>query len=201
MTITLESPVEEKVVESNIETSFVETFKTENLDFSKIIKTAEDKGWENALVTGGNLVKELRDSSIQYNKISDFSDEHKNLLDFFANSLNIYLGLHPIANDFPTFSVSETFNILKYEKGQAYHSTHADYFPYGLTNLRHLSGVCFMSDVSEGGELVFPQQDLEIKPERGKLVIFPSGWTHAHHTMPVLSDDLRYVFQLWWSFV
>ena len=58
-----------------------------------------------------------------------------------------------------------------------------------------------MSDVSEGGELVFPQQDLEIKPERGKLVIFPSGWTHDHHTMPVLSDEVRYVFQLWWSFV
>lgn len=201
MTITLESPVEEKVVKSNIETGFVETFKTESLDFSNIIKKAEDKGWENALVTGGNLIKELRDSSIQYNKVSDFSDEHKDLLNFFANSLNIYLGLHPIANDFPAFSVSETFNILKYEKGQGYHSTHTDYFPHGPTNLRHLTGICFMSDVSEGGELVFPQQDLEIKPERGKLVIFPSGWTHAHHTMPVLSDEVRYVFQLWWSFV
>ena len=201
MTITLESPVEEKVVKSNIETGFVETFKTESLDFSNIIKKAEDKGWENALVTGGNLIKELRDSSIQYNKVSDFSDEHKDLLNFFANSLNIYLGLHPIANDFPAFSVSETFNILKYEKGQGYHSTHTDYFPHGPTNLRHLTGICFMSDVAEGGELVFPQQDLEIKPERGKLVIFPSGWTHAHHTMPVLSDEVRYVFQLWWSFV
>ena len=201
MTITLESPVEEKVVKSNIETGFVETFKTESLDFSNIIKKAEDKGWDNALVTGGNLIKELRDSSIQYNKVSDFSDEHKDLLNFFANSLNIYLGLHPIANDFPAFSVSETFNILKYEKGQGYHSTHTDYFPHGPTNLRHLTGICFMSDVSEGGELVFPQQDLEIKPERGKLVIFPSGWTHAHHTMPVLSDEVRYVFQLWWSFV
>lgn len=201
MTITLESPVEEKVVKSNIETGFVETFKTESLDFSNIIKKAEDKGWENALVTGGNLIKELRDSSIQYNKVSDFSNEHKDLLNFFANSLNIYLGLHPIANDFPAFSVSETFNILKYEKGQGYHSTHTDYFPHGPTNLRHLTGICFMSDVSEGGELVFPQQDLEIKPERGKLVIFPSGWTHAHHTMPVLSDEVRYVFQLWWSFV
>ena len=201
MTITLESPVEEKVVKSNIETGFVETFKTESLDFSNIIKKAEDKGWENALVTGGNLIKELRDSSIQYNKVSDFSDEHKDLLNFFANSLNIYLGLHPIANDFPAFSVSETFNILKYEKGQGYHSTHTDYFPHGPTNLRHLTGICFRSDVSEGGELVFPQQDLEIKPERGKLVIFPSGWTHAHHTMPVLSDEVRYVFQLWWSFV
>jgi len=61
--------------------------------------------------------------------------------------------------------------------------------------------VCFfLSNVSEGGELVFPQQNLEIKPERGKLVIFPTSWTHAHHTMPVLSDEVRYVFQLWWSF-
>jgi len=200
MTITLESPVKEKVVESNVETGFVETFTTESLDFSKIIKKAEDKSWENALVTEGNLNKELRDSSIQYNRVSDFSDEHKDLLNFFANSLNIYLGLHPIANNFPAFSVSETFNILKYEKGQAYHSTHTDYFPQGPTKSRHLTGVCFMSDVSEGGELVFPQQDLEIKPKRGKLVIFPSVWTHAHHTMPVLSDEVRYVFQLWWSF-
>jgi len=83
MTITLESPVKEKVVESNVETGFVETFTTESLDFSKIIKKAEDKSWENALVTEGNLNKELRDSSIQYNRVSDFSDEHKDLLNFF----------------------------------------------------------------------------------------------------------------------
>ena len=80
------------------------------------------------------------------------------------------------------------------------HTTHSDYFPNGYASRRHLTGVFFLSNVSEGGELVFPQQNLEIKPKRGKLVIFPSGWTHAHHTMPVLSDDLRYVFQLWWSF-
>ena len=60
--------------------------------------------------------------------------------------------------------------------------------------------MCYLSNVSEGGELVFPEHGLEVKPEMGKLVIFPSGWTHSHHTMPVKSDETRYVFQLWWSF-
>ena len=183
------------------ETGFVETFTTEGLDFSQVIERAEDKGWENALVTRGNLDTQMRDSSIQYCKTSDLLDEHKKLLEFFSNGLNVYLKMHPIADQFPSFNVAETFNILKYEKGQAYHSTHSDYFPQGPMRLRHLTGICFMSDVSEGGELVFPQQDLEIKPEQGKLVIFPSGWTHAHHTKPVLSNDVRYVFQLWWSFI
>ena len=47
---------------------------------------------------------------------------------------------------------------------------------------------------------MFPQQGVSVKPKAGKMIIFPSGWTHAHHTLPVLSDDVRYVFQLWWSF-
>ncbi len=186
--------------------NFVEIYDTNILNLHEIIKHAESNKWKLPKVSGingGHVDKRLRDSYIQnYTKDTDLISEHIVLLNHFSKCLNSYLQKYPMANEFPSFEVRDSYNVIKYEKGQAYHANHSDYFPQGDSILRnrHLTGICFLSDVSEGGELVFPQQNLEIKPEQGKLVIFPSGWTHAHHTMPVLSDDLRYVFQLWWSF-
>ena len=205
MTITLEKPLRYEKVFSSENNNFLEIYNTDFLNLHEIIKHAESKEWELTKVAGPNGIgvdKNVRDSYIQKYMKSDLISEHIVLLEYFSKCLDSYLKKYPFADEFPPFEVRDSYNVMKYEKGQAYHATHSDYFPQGDSRLRnrHLTGICFMSDVSEGGELVFPQQDLEIKPERGKLVIFPSGWTHAHHTMPVLSDDLRYVFQLWWSF-
>lgn len=123
--------------------------------------------------------------------------EHEPLLDFAAVCLAHYTEALPQANNFPKFSVQERYNVLKYESGQAYHAVHADYGP-GLCGGRHLTFVLFLNTVAEGGELEFPQQSLRVAPVGGRAVIFPSGWTHAHHTLPASED--RYVFQLWWSF-
>ena len=124
--------------------------------------------------------------------------EHNPILTFAEECLGDYLEKLPQANDFPPFAVQERYNILKYEQGQAYHAVHSDYSPDSGNSRRHLSFVCFLNTLEEGGELEFTQQGIQVRPVEGRAVIFPSGWTHAHHTL-VASED-RYVFQLWWSF-
>ena len=100
---------------------------------------------------------------------------------------------------FPEFRQREPYNLIKYKEGQAFHDVHSDYYPFGTLSRRHLTGIVFLNKVVKGGELYFPHQDLTVKAELGKMIIFPSGWTHAHKTFPPINQE-RYVLQLWWSF-
>jgi predicted 2-oxoglutarate/Fe(II)-dependent dioxygenase YbiX len=50
---------------------------------------------------------------------------------------------------------------------------------------RDLSVVYFLNDDFVGGELVFPELDLIIKPEAGTLVCFPSDHNYIHGVNPV----------------
>jgi|TARA_R100001530_G_C4294313_1_gene148836 predicted 2-oxoglutarate/Fe(II)-dependent dioxygenase YbiX len=171
----------------------------------KIIKHAENGEWKDSEVIGpdgtGVVNPEVRKSVQQNFPSYNSPKEHSPILRYASKCLENYLETFPTANNFTSFAVNEDYNIIRYEEGEAYHALHSDFvsdFKSPLSH-RHLSGVCFLNDVETGGELVFPQQDLEIKPEAGLLVIFPSGWTHAHQTLPVVGQN-RYVFQLWWSF-
>ena len=54
----------------------------------------------------------------------------------------------------------------------------------------------YLNDVEEGGETGFYYQDVEIKPKKGTLVIFPAGFTHLHRgKMPVSNN--KYIANFW----
>lgn len=43
----------------------------------------------------------------------------------------------------------------------------------------------YLTDVEEGGELLFPKHSIKIKPELGKVVLFPCNFSYPHVAMPV----------------
>ena len=47
----------------------------------------------------------------------------------------------------------------------------------------------YLSEVEEGGELLFPLQDSKVIPEIGKAVIFPCNYTYPHTSMPVIKGS------------
>jgi len=61
---------------------------------------------------------------------------------------------------------------------------------------RDLSVVYFINDDFAGGELVFSEIDLTIKPEAGTLVCFPSDHNYIHGVNPVTSGH-RYTIVTW----
>lgn len=165
------------------------------------IHEAEQLGTWFPSITHGGYGEEVvdtkfRDSEqINYDQSSP-SANHEVILNFAERCLKDYLHALPAADNFPTFFCSERYNIIRYNKGQAYHAVHTDYYPYTLE--RHLTFVMFLNTVDSGGELEFVHQNLYVKSKEGRCIIFPSGWTHAHHTLP--TDSSRYVFQMWWGF-
>ena len=68
----------------------------------------------------------------------------------------------------------------------------------GNTLLRYASVILHLNTVHEGGELVFPEQNVKIKTEEGKLVIFPPYGMFGHYTTP--SNETREVIVSWFVY-
>ena len=61
---------------------------------------------------------------------------------------------------------------------------------------RDLSTVIFLNDDFEGGEFVFPELKVRIRPEPGLLIAFPSSEFYLHGVEPVISGT-RYAMVNW----
>ena len=61
--------------------------------------------------------------------------------------------------------------------------------------LRIATFLAYLNDVDEGGEIFFPLQNLKLKPQKGRVVVFPVGFTHPHEVLPTGSD--RFILQSW----
>ena len=53
---------------------------------------------------------------------------------------------------------------------------------------RALTYLWYLNDVDEGGETEF-YNGKKIQPQQGKLLLFPSFWTHAHKANVPLSNN------------
>ncbi len=63
--------------------------------------------------------------------------------------------------------------------------------------LRQLVAIWYLNDVpGPGGETEFRYQDIKIKPEAGKLVLFPPFWTHEHQGR-TLQGGSKYIATTW----
>lgn len=67
------------------------------------------------------------------------------------------------------------------------------------TDINHpvVSGVIYLNDNYEGGEIYFPNQDIKIKPSSGSMIIFPSTKPYIHHPMKINSGN-KYMIPLFW---
>lgn len=81
----------------------------------------------------------------------------------------------------------EAFNFVKYFEGHHFeeHSDHGD--AYVCT----VSGVGYLNDNYEGGELFFPKLNIYIKPQAGQLYLFPSTFIYSHKSLPI-KNGIKY---------
>lgn len=62
---------------------------------------------------------------------------------------------------------------------------------------RQLVALWYLNDVEgPGGETEFLFQDVRIKPETGKLLLFPPFWTHEHRGV-TLGKGVKYIATTW----
>ena len=99
---------------------------------------------------------------------------------------------------FPFFKGSfkdSGYAIQRTNPGEFYH-WHIDGGSHEFSQ-RQLVAVWYLNDVpGPGGETEFSYQDVKIRPEAGKLLLFPPFWTHEHRGV-TLQEDVKYIATTW----
>ncbi len=87
------------------------------------------------------------------------------------------------------------YQVQRYLPGEFYH-WHIDGGSHEFSQ-RQLVALWYLNDVpGPGGETQFLYQDISVRPERGKLVLFPPFWTHEHRAAR-LDAGVKYIATTW----
>lgn len=90
----------------------------------------------------------------------------------------------------------EQTNIVRYMPATS-DKFHSHFDSWDLKSAtRQLSIVLYLNTVEKGGETVFVRQDKSVQPIRGRLLLFPSSWTHPHEARPPISEP-KYAMITW----
>jgi hypothetical protein len=90
-----------------------------------------------------------------------------------------------------------SFMIQKYNKGVGKYIYHDDFtVDYSENSYRTVTFLWYLNTIEHGGTTDFLNGKVQIKPERGKLVLFPASWCFPHCGRTPLSDD-KYIITNW----
>jgi len=114
-----------------------------------------------------------------------------------ATALGVVVGHHYSSLRWPPTALSMLedtgYDITCYRPPADHCVIHCD---GGMDNRRMTSFVVYLNDVELGGETFFPRWALDVKPERGAVLVFPPGYTHFHGAKPPISGP-RYIILTW----
>ena len=91
-----------------------------------------------------------------------------------------------------------SFNIQKYLPGGHFKLPHTERTSV-QNSFRVLAWMTYLNDVVDGGTTTFIHQDMEVKPSKGKTLIWPAEWTHAHVGNIVNSGE-KHIITGWMHF-
>ncbi len=137
-----------------------------------------------------------RSTDLRISGDTAWKDIDEALFRSLSQALNLMAGLHPYfaANAFKDMG----YNMQRTQAGEYYH-WHVDGGP-GAFSQRQLVAIWYLNDVEgPGGETEFLLQELRVKPETGKLILFPPFWTHVHRGT-TLEKGVKYIATTWVCF-
>jgi len=130
--------------------------------------------------TNNTVIKEVKDSIDLGVHPKDDKEPVQNYTKFLWDCMEDYVKIYPYLRDVYTFSITEVMNIQKYPIGGGFKLWHTERNgAFDLTIKRVLVFMTYLNDVEDGGT-EFLHQNKTIKAEKGKTLIWPSDWTHAH---------------------
>jgi endo-1,4-beta-mannosidase len=131
--------------------------------------------------------------------ISKLAPSNQSLLELDQKLSSMFndLSLNIVNKRFkPQFSSGDSgYDYHLYRPGDICHH-HADGEIDG-SMLRYATVILFLTD-NDDGELVFPTQNIEIKPEKGKIVVFPPYGFFGHYSKPSVKN--REIVMTWFVY-
>ena len=149
-----------------------------------IIPENEPKWYKYYQLFHNELTRNLQLYLNKLNKNDSFKNENQ-------NTTSVY-------KYFENTTISQSiFMIQRYIMNEGRYVYHND-FSIDLKNKKNrvITYLWYLNDVLEGGETDFPDLNLKVKPETGKLVLFPATWDFPHcGKMPISSN--KYIVTGW----
>jgi hypothetical protein len=118
-----------------------------------------------------------------HNRMNEYYDELNTPQDIYVRYVNI---------------TDYGFQIQRYEANEGFYKYHNDFNieeDERPVSFRLLTYLWYLNTVDEGGETEF-FGNYKIKPEQGKLVLFPATWTYPHKGCMPLSGR-KYIITGW----
>lgn len=143
-------------------------------------------------VGNGNVRKDWFMSVNQYNP-----EAARNINQVLQNCLNQYAEEYlGIAYSGAFMSIHQKLQVTP--PGGGFYNWHNEH-THSATCDRVLAWMFYLNDMPEGeGETEFLHQRCRIKAEKGKCVMFPSGFTHCHRGNPPLTTT-KYIVTGWYT--
>lgn len=162
-----------------------------NTNGKEIILSAEtlESEWARSKTFNQNIDAEINEARTSVSKSIEFKTElDQKLFELFSFSLTEYRKKYAIAD----VANDEGYQVLKYRPNEFY-KRHVDDSKH---KRRVVSGIIYLNDDYEGGELHFPFLDYKLKPKANTAVLFPSNFCFEHEACPVISGT-KYAAVTW----
>ena len=150
--------------------------------------------------SGRGVFTQLQQSAWTELNVGKIADADMKAL--FRNQVLHHLGLYNERVDLtlpiPPRERTEDLRIKRYtvESGDQF-QPHFDAMDYNCN--RYLVYLWYLNDVSEGGETEFPDLEIRVAAQAGRLVMFPPYWMFQHAGLPPRSND-KYIISTYLLF-
>jgi len=173
---------------------FTDTVNTDNCN--DIIKRFEDSKSEHYQGRVGQNFTKQKDIKRSTDMVISGKNNWKDIDELLFTSLS--KALSSIKKEFEFFNgpfKDVGYAIQRTNPGEYYH-WHIDGGSHQFSD-RQLVAIWYLNDVNgPGGETEFINQNVKIKPEIGKLILFPPFWTHEHRGVK-LQKGVKYIATTW----
>ncbi len=88
----------------------------------------------------------------------------------------------------------------KTRPGEGYHNWHFEGGSTAYDRNSILAWMVYLNDVEEGGETEFLYQGVRVPPVKGRLIVWPAGFTHVHRGNPPLKET-KYAITGWINYI
>lgn len=98
-----------------------------------------------------------------------------------------------------SITTDDGYRMLHYAPGDCYKS-HVDQNSANnnISKMRIVSAILYLNDDFKGGGTRFAAQKTIVKPKTGRIVLFPSSFSHVHESTPIIEGD-KYAIVTWYK--
>lgn len=120
------------------------------------------------------------------------------LVEVVNRGKNDYITRHELAmSKLDPFELSPMFNMQRYLPNEGFHGYHCERASLKYSS-RVLVWMVYLNTITDRGETEFYYQHHFEKPVQGKLVIWPSDWTHLHRGI-ASPTETKYILTGWFN--